>query len=799
MKKRILIFYTVLVLTLAAWTAEKLPSQLESLVREKKWSQLSPLFADTSHETLKTVFAEARALSFTDDGEGQLTYHVRYENYAEMGKIFYAVADGRIMGLSVKRGVSALKYIETFVARSLSERQFRLGDALVTLKNGTLYQARPLHSFCIFVGDWEFSVAPKDPEEALTLRNKTGAETLTSSCEVGGFVLDPATLPMDGAQRELSAAELPPAAASVLQRFQGEWGHEIAPLGELWYLPFQGDFAAVLFEPRQGGEQYRYIYNPSAIPDTTLFSAPKNMFLLYYNSREGIKLAGSNANELESMNLRLYFDHRNGYIAGTSELEFSAESDHKQFSLADGLLVKARTEDSSHSTYVLDNAYHVLGEAIRDVTISYAGRMFTRVELLQRLRRSGPGLIFRPTDHFLVMSRDRSFYPNPGLHFFKSRVFVSSPDEMKCLVSGELKSIRHEKGLIKSVFESNGLKDIVMICGKFELRQTLPGRVPVNLYAAKDLNLHEYFRKNDIPELFAFLLDHFPELPISELNLLLNRGSDYGGVSHPGLIMFNVVQTLFKDDSSLLRRIRTDSPVVFNDINRDNLIHELSHQWWGGVISWRSYQDQWITEGLAQFSTLFHLQKTLSAKAFARIINDVRRWVLRKSSAGPMVYGQRILNLEGDMDAFQSVVYNRGALLFLMFKEMLGERAFLERLGTLIREHKYQSLSSGHFIRILSQGDELHQRFFNRWVFSRAIPHVFYGLNVSGNRVRVSLRQDETDFVFPLQLTLKTDSGTEIHTLLVRDARQELEISAKAPVQSAEIDTLFSPVNLDRE
>src|SRR5204863_8556789 len=30
--------------------------------------------------------------------------------------------------------------------------------------------------------------------------------------------------------------------------------------------------------------------------------------------------------------------------------------------------------------------------------------------------------------------------------------------------------------------------------------------------------------------------------------------------------------------------------------------HEVSHQWWGHMVGWESYHDQWLSEGIADFS-----------------------------------------------------------------------------------------------------------------------------------------------------------------------------------------------------
>jgi len=32
--------------------------------------------------------------------------------------------------------------------------------------------------------------------------------------------------------------------------------------------------------------------------------------------------------------------------------------------------------------------------------------------------------------------------------------------------------------------------------------------------------------------------------------------------------------------------------------------HEVAHQWWGNVVAWSSYRDQWIDEAIANYLAL---------------------------------------------------------------------------------------------------------------------------------------------------------------------------------------------------
>ena len=34
---------------------------------------------------------------------------------------------------------------------------------------------------------------------------------------------------------------------------------------------------------------------------------------------------------------------------------------------------------------------------------------------------------------------------------------------------------------------------------------------------------------------------------------------------------------------------------------REVAAHEVAHQWWGHIVGWKSYRDQWMSEGFSEF------------------------------------------------------------------------------------------------------------------------------------------------------------------------------------------------------
>src|ERR1700723_2849682 len=44
--------------------------------------------------------------------------------------------------------------------------------------------------------------------------------------------------------------------------------------------------------------------------------------------------------------------------------------------------------------------------------------------------------------------------------------------------------------------------------------------------------------------------------------------------------------------------------------------HETSHQWWGHRVGWKSYYDQWLSEGFAEFSGDLYVEYRQNMKEY---------------------------------------------------------------------------------------------------------------------------------------------------------------------------------------
>src|SRR5574341_2378314 len=81
--------------------------------------------------------------------------------------------------------------------------------------------------------------------------------------------------------------------------------------------------------------------------------------------------------------------------------------------------------------------------------------------------------------------------------------------------------------------------------------------------------------------------------------------------------------------------------------------HESSHQWWGHAVGWKSYHDQWLSEGFAQFSGNLYIQYRQNVNEYLNRIRIDRREIgggdLRSrqyQSLGPIWMGTRLSSSE---------------------------------------------------------------------------------------------------------------------------------------------------------
>jgi hypothetical protein len=190
--------------------------------------------------------------------------------------------------------------------------------------------------------------------------------------------------------------------------------------------------------------------------------------------------------------------------------------------------------------------------------------------------------------------------------------------------------------------------------------------------------------------------------------------------------------------------------------------HEVAHQWWGNIVGWSSYRDQWIDEALANYlAVLFadsqkmpdHTLRVWLQRFRDRLNSRVLGSEETISQAGPLTLGSR-LDSSKTPDAYEAIIYNKGAWVIHMLREMLREPGaknpdarFISLLQSLGAKYAYRALSTSDLRKEVEavmtksmdlEGGHSMEWFFEEWVNGIGIPHY---------RVQFTVHPAETGFV----------------------------------------------------
>lgn len=185
----------------------------------------------------------------------------------------------------------------------------------------------------------------------------------------------------------------------------------------------------------------------------------------------------------------------------------------------------------------------------------------------------------------------------------------------------------------------------------------------------------------------------------------------------PGLVFLSSFAFLTPEQTEELSPGASDGV-----LNSMILPHEIAHQWWGDLVGWQTYRDQWIVEALANYSALM-MMETSQPDAMRHVLQKYRDDLLVKNKdgeplrdAGPVTLGLR-LSSSHFPNGYEAISYGRGTWLFHMLRNMLRDA---ETQQTVRAGHS--QLAEEPFIRGLRK---LRERYAGKAITTRELLSVF--------------------------------------------------------------------------
>lgn len=219
--------------------------------------------------------------------------------------------------------------------------------------------------------------------------------------------------------------------------------------------------------------------------------------------------------------------------------------------------------------------------------------------------------------------------------------------------------------------------------------------------------------------------------------------------------------------------------------------HEVAHQWFGHLVGWTNYHDQWLSEGFSEYAGAMYVQATNKNKdKFWDLIKQWRSDILDVGGhsvwhAGPHVapiwLGYRCSSTSSPA-SYGHLIYSKGAYVLHMLRNMLhdyrtgSDARFSALMRDYVDTHTHAEATTADFQRVV----ERHVRadmtwFFNQWVYGTQTPRYEYSWEREKQAdgqwiVRGQIDQYDVDSTFRvlMPITLEFDQGrrTFVHEII---------------------------------
>src|SRR6185369_8387904 len=133
------------------------------------------------------------------------------------------------------------------------------------------------------------------------------------------------------------------------------------------------------------------------------------------------------------------------------------------------------------------------------------------------------------------------------------------------------------------------------------------------------------------------------------------------------------------------------------DFPSDDLVsHELAHQWFGDLISCRSWDQTWLSEGFADYFAALWDGHAHGADAFAVAVDGLREGYLAEAEGDyrrPIVT-QRFTD---PIRMFDAHSYQKGALVLHMIRSLVGEDAWWRGFREYVHRYAGRTVTTADF------------------------------------------------------------------------------------------------------
>ncbi|PKK84947.1 MAG: hypothetical protein CVT49_01980 [candidate division Zixibacteria bacterium HGW-Zixibacteria-1] len=208
------------------------------------------------------------------------------------------------------------------------------------------------------------------------------------------------------------------------------------------------------------------------------------------------------------------------------------------------------------------------------------------------------------------------------------------------------------------------------------------------------------------------------------------------------------------------------------------VVHELSHQWWGDMITIDNWHEIWLNEGFASYCEALYYEVKDGKAAYHSYMNDMFY------TYGSSIY---VVDTTDVWNIFSRLVYDKGAWVLHMLRHIVGDSVFFDCMRAYYNsDFQYGNATTAGFQDICEtvSGKDLDY-FFEDWIYGTYFPKYMWSFrseyDPSDGRyfTYLQLRQGQTTaplvFRMPIDIVFTNATGLDT-TVIFNDVRDTIYI-----------------------
>lgn len=224
-------------------------------------------------------------------------------------------------------------------------------------------------------------------------------------------------------------------------------------------------------------------------------------------------------------------------------------------------------------------------------------------------------------------------------------------------------------------------------------------------------------------QIAADALDFYDDLfgqayPLPKMDQVAIPDFEAGAMENWGLVTYREA-CLLADENT---------PKSHNEYVATVVTHELSHQWFGDLVTMKWWDNLWLNESFANMMQYYCADKLHPEWKIWQdfFTDDCLAALSRDALTGVQSVQQEVENPEEIATLFDSsIVYAKGARLMFMLMRLMGEKSFFAGLKEYFKKHQYGNTTGDDLWEALQPHAKFNvKEFMDAWILQPGYPMI---------------------------------------------------------------------------